>query len=79
MAMALSDEWSYHQTIKAFASEAEPPFESAEQQRVKPRQCLIASRPLGTERGQPLPRFVIPEQRVRRHDHSADASSDHAW
>src|SRR5437773_1844922 len=33
MAMALSDEWSYHQTIKAFASEAEPPFESAEQQR----------------------------------------------
>ena len=34
MAMALSDEWSYHQTIKAFASEAEPPFESAEQQRL---------------------------------------------
>ena len=34
MAMALPDEWSYHQTIKAFASEAEPPFESAEQQRL---------------------------------------------
>jgi len=34
MAIALSDEWSYHQTIKTFASEAEPPFESAEQQRL---------------------------------------------
>jgi N-dimethylarginine dimethylaminohydrolase len=26
--------WSYHQTIKTFASQAEPPFESAEQQRL---------------------------------------------
>ena len=34
MAMALPDEWSYHQTIKTFASEAEPAFESAEQQRL---------------------------------------------
>jgi N-dimethylarginine dimethylaminohydrolase len=34
MSIALPDEWSYHQTIKAFASEAEPPFESPEQQRL---------------------------------------------
>ena len=34
MSIAVSDEWSYHQTIKTFASEAEPSFESAEQQRL---------------------------------------------
>ena len=34
MSMALPEEWRYHQTIKAFPSEAEPPFESPEQQRL---------------------------------------------
>jgi N-dimethylarginine dimethylaminohydrolase len=34
MSIALPDEWSYHQTIKTFASEPEPTFESPEQQRL---------------------------------------------
>ncbi len=34
MTLVLPDDWSYHQTIKTFASEPEPPFEDPAQQRL---------------------------------------------